>query len=153
MKLYELCLTPILLAGMLLATDLHITTQSKDKTDIGNAGVIQAMTCETGIGMDIKASNNGLYGLDAQYGITYKQGNLSVSFIPKLGLSITDHYVKELPQGVQFGLGAQVLLGYERYRVGMELWHMSNGSALGLNFSDKPNIGLNLPILTVGIVF
>jgi hypothetical protein len=104
-------------------------------------------------GLDLKASSNGLYGVSYQYSVTYKYEHVTVSFIPKLGLSMTDHAVKDLPQGVQFGLGAQFLLGYDRYRVGVELWHLSNGSALGLNVSDKPNIGLNLPLFTVGYAF
>lgn len=153
MKLYEICLTPVILAGMLMATDWHITQTSKDKNEVDNAAVVQAMTCETGLGAGIKAASSGFYGLDLQYGITYQLGAISASFIPKLGVSAVDHAVKELPQGVQFGLGAQILLGYDRYRVGVELWHLSNGSALGLNVSDKPNIGLNLPLFTVGYAF
>ena len=151
--LRELCLTPVLLAGLLVATDLHLTKESKDKTDIGNAAIVQAMTCESGLGVGVKASTNGLYGIDLQYGLTWHNERYTVSFIPKLGLSATSNEVKELPQYVQFGLGAQVMLGYEDYRLGLELWHLSNGSALGLNVSDKPNIGLNLPLLTIGKVF
>ena len=153
MKLYDLCLIPVILAGVFVATDYHITHTRKDTNTIGNAAVIQAMTCETGLGLDVKASSNGFYGMNAQYGLTYKNEQVTVSFIPKLGVSVTDHYVKELPQGAQFGLGAQLLLGYGNYRVGLELWHMSNGSALGLNVSEKPNIGLNVPLLTVGMTF
>lgn len=153
MKLYEFCIAPVVLAGLLLSTNLHVSTSSKNKTEVDNAGVVQVMTCETGLGVGAKASTNGLYGLDLQYGITYNAGSYTLSAIPKLGLSATSQEVKELPQYVQFGLGVQFLLGYEEYRVGVELWHLSNGSALGLNVSDKPNIGLNLPLLTIGKVF
>ena len=153
-ELSTLCLAPVLLAGALFSTDVHFSTPSKNKTEIDNAGVVQAMTCETGPGIGLKASTTGLYGLDLQYGLTYKpNATWSLSVLPKLGLSATHQAVKELPQYVQFGLGIQLLLGYEEYRLGIELWHLSNGSALGLNVSDKPNIGLNLPLLTIGKVF
>ena len=121
----SLCLAPVLLAGVLFSTDVHFSTPSKNKTELDHAGIVQVMSCETGPGIGI----------------------------PKLGLSATSQAVKELPQYVQFGLGLQLLMGYDEYRIGLEVWHLSNGSALGLNVSDRPNIGLNLPLLTIGKVF
>ena len=152
-ELGTLCLAPVVMIGYMLSTDLHISKQSQNKTEVSDAGIIEVMSCETGLGGGVKASSNGFYGVDIQYGFTYTKGGYSASFIPKLGLSAVDHTVKELPQGTQFGLGAQILLGYDRYRVGLELWHLSNGSALGLALTDKPNIGLNLPIVQVGMTF
>ena len=150
----SLCLAPVLLAGALFSTDVHFSTHSKNKTELDHAGIVQVMSCETGPGIGLKASTNGLYGLDLQYGLTYKpNATWSLSVIPKLGLSATSQAVKELPQYVQFGLGLQLLMGYDEYRIGLEVWHLSNGSALGLNVSDRPNIGLNLPLLTIGKVF
>lgn len=154
MKLYEFCLVPVLLAGVLFSTDVHFSTHSKNKTELDHAGIVQVMSCETGPGIGLKASTNGLYGLDLQYGLTWQPAaSWSLSVLPKLGLSATSQEVKELPQYVQFGLGIQLLVGYEEYRLGLEVWHLSNGSALGLNVSDRPNIGLNLPLLTIGKVF
>jgi len=151
-ELGTLCLAPVALAGYLSATDFHFKA-TKHHTSIGDSAAVELMTCETGAGLGVKASSNGLFGLDLQYGLTWKGEQWSLSFIPKFGLSATASPVQELPQGVQFGLGAQILFGYDHYRIGIELWHLSDGSALGLNVSDKPNIGLNLPIIQVGYAF
>lgn len=155
MKVRELgtiVIAPVALVGYAVATDFHFNS-TKYETTINNSVAVELMTSETGIGAGVKATSNGLFGVDLQYGLTWKGEQWSLSFIPKFGLSATATPVQELPQGVQFGLGAQMLFGYEHYRVGIELWHLSNGSALGLNVSDRPNIGLNLPIIQVGYAF
>ncbi len=151
--LREMCLVPVVLMGYMLATDWHISPTKHTQTDVPDAGFLEVMSCETGLGAGVKVSSSGFYGVDMQYGLTWHKEGFTASFIPKLGLSAVDHAVIELPQGVQFGLGAQILLGYGRYRAGLELWHLSNGSALGLAVTDKPNIGLNLPIVQIGMVF
>ena len=154
MRLYECCLAPVLLVGALLSTNVHISTPSKNQTQVDHAGILQALSGETGPGIGLKASTNGLFGLDLHYGLTWQPNqSWSLSMLPKLGISATANEINELPQYVQFGLGLQILAGYEEYRLGLELWHLSNGSALGLNVSDRPNIGLNLPLLTIGKVF
>ena len=150
MKLRELgtlTLAPVALVGYMQATDLHSRGGSSSGAEVGNAVLFEGMTSATGLGLGAKASTNGLFGVDLQYGLTWKGEQWSLSFIPKLGFSATSNPVKELPQDVQFGLGAQFLFGYEHYRVGIELWHLSNAGV------TAPNIGLNLPIIQVGYAF
>jgi hypothetical protein len=146
-ELGTIVIAPVALVGYMMATDFHFRPSSKVDTQVDNAAVLQLMSSQTGIGLGVKASSNGLYGLDLQYGLTYQGETWNVSFIPKLGLSATTQTVRELPQDVQFGLGAQILFGYEHYRAGIEIWHLSNGGA------TAPNIGLNLPIIQVGYAF
>jgi len=150
MKLRELgtlTLAPVALVGYMQATDLHFRGGSSSGAAVGNAVLFEGMTSATGLGLGAKASTNGLYGIDLQYGLTWKGEQWSLSFIPKLGFSATSNTVKELPQDVQFGLGAQFLFGYEHYRAGIELWHLSNAGV------TAPNIGLNLPVIQVGYSF
>lgn len=146
-ELGSLCLAPVVLMGYMSSSDFHFRASSKVKTQVDDSVMIEAMTCQTGLGVGAKASNNGLYGLDFQYGLTYQSEQYSISFIPKLGFSATTQTVRELPQDVQFGLGAQILFGYKHYRAGIELWHLSNAGV------TAPNIGLNLPIIQLGYAF
>lgn len=149
MKLYELCLVPVLLAGAVSTMQLQTNVQ---KDSVG--GYVQALSCETGPGVGVKASTLGLYAIEGHYGFTYKPGMFTFSVLPKLGLSYgTSAYRHELPQTVQFSLGALALVGYEQYRVGLEYWHMSNGDALGLSLTNKQNIGLDTVAFTVGFSF
>ena len=153
MKLYELCLTPVLLIGMLSTVELHSHVSKQTQQTAGHGAMLEVLTCAQGLGMGLKTSSNGLHAIEGIYGMQRQLGAFSVGLIPKIGASFTSHEVKELPQEVQFSLGLQFLLGYERLRVGLEYWHMSNGSALGLNVSDKPNIGLDLVSIQTGFSF
>lgn len=146
-ELGTIVIAPVALVGYMMATDFHFRPSADSKTEVDNAAVLQLMSSQTGWGAGVKASSNGLYGLDLQYGLTWKGEQWSLSFIPKLGLSATSTTVRELPQDVQFGLGAQMLFGYGHYRAGIELWHLSNAGV------TAPNIGLNLPIVQVGYAF
>lgn len=148
----EMCLTPLVLLGVLAATSLHTDVSPKTQATTGQGAIIEVMTCDKGWGLDAKASTNGLYAVDLQYGFK-TDTKVSVGFIPKLGISYVDHPVKELPQRTQFSLGAQFLVGYESYRVGIEYWHLSNGSALGLNVAPEPNIGMDMISVQVGKTF
>ena len=47
-------------------------------------------------------------------------GPFRASFLPKLGVSYADHPILEVPQRTQLGPGAQILLGYEDFRIGLE---------------------------------
>jgi hypothetical protein len=148
-----LCLAPVVLMGYLASTDFHFK-ETKHKTTIDNAAIVSVQTCEKGWGLEAKAATNGLYGAGIQYGFKFEPTtDTSVTFIPKFGVSYVDHPVVELPQRTQFGLGGQVLFGYKDMRLGVELWHMSDGKALGLNVSDRPNIGVNMIAIQTGWVF
>lgn len=131
-----------------MSTETHFRADVKKKNDVHDAAMIEVQTCETGLGFDAKAATNGLYGFGLQYGFSHQFGDdYRVTFTPKAVLSYTDRTVYELPQDVQFGIGAQLLVGYKQFRVGAELWHLSNAGI------TSPNIGLNLPIIQVGWVF
>lgn len=152
-----LCLAPVVLMGYVAATDLHLI-QSKHKTTVDNAAILEVQSCEKGLGIDVKAATNGLYGVNVQYGVQYRPTEqTSITFQPKFGMSYVDHPVVELPQRMQFGLGAALMFGYRDVRMSAELWHLSNGKALGLEVTDKahtsPNIGVNMIAVMTGWVF
>jgi len=151
MKLKEvgsLCLAPVVLVGYLFASDLRTQVSKPTSASTGTGQMLEVQTCESGLGLDAKASTNGLYGMDVQYGLTYRAtDNMRVTFTPKLGISYVDHPVKELSQTTQYGLGGQLTLGYKDFRVGAELWHLSNGNR------TIPNIGLNMIAIQTGWVF
>ena len=151
-ELASLCLAPVVLVGYM--THQHVASPMIKNSTVENAVMIEAQTCETGIGLDVKAATNGMYGAGLQYGLKFEPvEKFSVGVIPKFGMSYVDHTVRELPQRAQFGLGVQVLLGYEQFRVGLEWWHMSNGAGLGLNVSEKQNIGADMIAIQTGWVF
>jgi hypothetical protein len=143
----SLCLAPVVLVGYLMSTDFHFRRSASTETGVDSAAMIEVQTCERGLGFEVKAATNGLYGAGFQYGFQYATGDYTVTLLPKAGLSYTDPTVRELPQDVQFGIGAQLLLGYKDVRVGAELWHLSNAGV------TQPNIGLNLPVFQIGMVF
>jgi hypothetical protein len=143
----NLCLAPVVLVGYLMSTDFHFRPATERQTGVNSAAMVEVQTCERGLGAEVKAATNGLYGAGLQYGFQYTTGPYVVSVIPKAGLSYTDRTVYELPQTVQFGIGLQMLFGYRDFRVGAEFWHLSNAGM------TAPNIGLNLPIVQIGWVF
>lgn len=133
------CWAPLLLMGAALTvqTPWHQTTQM-------DAGIVEVQTCEKGWGLDAKASTQGVYGADVQYGFVYHTGEWMLGLLPKGGVSYVDHPVYELPSRTQFGVGAQALLGYGRARLGVEYWHLSNA------FTRDPNIGMDLLLIQTG---
>lgn len=143
----DLCLAPMVLAGYVFLSD--VTTQVKKHTlqTTGQGEYLEVMTCRKGFGLDAKASTTGLYALDVRYGAELELGKAWVNLAPFGGISYTDHDVYELPQAVQFSVGAQLQLGYDRYSVGISLWHLSNA---GLT---APNIGLNNVVISTGFQF
>jgi hypothetical protein len=153
----SLCLAPVVMVGYLMGTDFHFKSSHRDTT-VPDAGFIELQSCDRGFGVDGKASSAGLYGVDLQYGFQWAPTeDTTITLTPKVGISYADHPIKELPQRTQFGLGGAVTVGYHRFRVGVELWHLSNGKDLGMAVSEKakhePNIGLNMLAVTAGWVF
>lgn len=149
----SLCLAPVVLAGYMVATDFHFK-ESKHKTSVDNAQVFSAQTCEKGWGLEAKATTNGLYGGGLQYGFKFEPAqDFSLTLTPKFGVSYADRPVVELPQRTQFGLGGAIMGGYKDMRLSVELWHLSNGSALGLNTDNGSNIGMNLVLIQAGWAF
>lgn len=135
----DLCLAPLVLAGFMqtIETSWHKTTNL-------DGAVLEVQTCDRGLGLEVKASSSGLYGLGMQYGFQATSGPWSITALPKAGLSYVDHPVYELPQRTQFELGAQILVGYERFRIGVEYWHLSDAGM------KQPNIGLDMVIVQTG---
>lgn len=135
-----LCLAPLVLMGYALTMQT-----SWHHSENVNANMIEVQTCEKGLGMDFKASTAGLFGLGLQYGFTLVESEkFSLTFLPKAGLSYTTVPRYELPMTGQFEVGAQFLVGYEDFRVGLEYWHLSNA---GL---QSPNIGLDMLVVQTG---
>lgn len=108
---------------------------------------VEVQTCETGVGLHAKATLAGLYGAGLQYGFTADFGKFSLTFQPKAGISYADRPFPELPMRTQFEIGGGLLVGYQKYRVGVEYWHLSNA---GLR---DPNIGLDMVGVTLGRTF
>lgn len=138
------CFAPLVLVGFALTMD-HNALGHSHKTGDANGTVLEVQTCETGLGMDVKASTAGLYGMGLQYGLPlYKGSQWSVTALPKAGLSYTSTPRHELPMQGQFEVGAQLLVGYDAFRVGLEYWHLSNAGV------HSPNIGLDMLVLQTG---
>lgn len=137
-----MCWAPLVLIGYLftMQTAWH-------RTPSENGTLLEVQSCERGIGVDAKASSSGLYGLGLQYGLGSQRGDWSVTLLPKAGLSYIDHPNPALPLRTQFEVGAQLLVGYQRFRIGVEYWHLSNA---GLR---APNIGLDLLAIQTGWIF
>lgn len=137
-----LCLAPVVLLGAALTiqTAWH-RTQSVD------GALLEVQTCESGLGAHVKASTAGLYAMGLHYGLTTTAGPWSLTLSPHAGLSYADRPIDALPLRSQFELGLQVLAGYERARIGLAYWHLSNA---GLR---EPNIGVDLLILQTGFTF
>lgn len=137
-----MCLAPLILLGYLTAiqTSWHRTTHV-------HGAMVEAQTCETGIGLDVKASTAGYYGLGVQYGWQTTIGSWHLTMLPKAGLSYVDHVEPALPLHTQFEVGAQLLLGTGRWRTGVEYWHLSNAGM------REPNLGMDFLILQTGWTF
>ncbi len=137
------CFVPVVLVGYMwtIQTSWHHTTTM-------DAPMIEVQSCEVGLGMDIKAATSGLFGVGFQYGWKWEWAeHWSATFLPKAGLSHTLHQVYELPSQTQFEVGAQLLFGYDKLRLGVEYWHLSNAGF------QQPNIGLDMIVLQTGWAF
>lgn len=134
-----LCLAPLVLVGYLftLQTSSHHSTMM-------NGAQIDVQTCESGLGLHAKATTSGLYSTGLHYGLTGEWGNYSVTLQPRVGFSVADRPVYELPSQVQFELGQQLILGYGDFRLAVEYWHLSNA------YTKAPNIGMDFIILSSG---
>lgn len=138
------CFIPVVLIG-------HMLTLQPNSTHISNVngGQLEVQSCERGFGIHARAAPGvGLWGAGGHYGIKiYANDHWTATFLPKVGVSYSDRPYPELPMRTQFELGAQLLLGYEQVRLGIEWWHLSNA---GL---ESPNIGLDMLVLQTGLVF
>lgn len=134
-----LCLAPLVMMGyaMTVQTPWHRTT------DV-SAQIIEVQSCEAGPGVHAKAAGSGLYGAGAHYGISVSQGPWSLTLQPQAGISYVDRPVQEVPLRTQFEVGAELLVGYQTFRVAVQYWHLSNA---GL---QRPNVGLDLIALQTG---
>src|SRR5574341_294369 len=137
-----MCLAPLVLIGSLVSIET-----SWHRTDSVVSPMLEVQTCERGIGLDVKAASAGYYGLGMQYGWQWQFDPFSVGLLPKAGLSYVDHPVSALPMRTQFEVGAQLLTGYQSFRLGIEYWHLSNA---GLRQS---NIGMDFLIVQTGWAF
>lgn len=79
-----------------------------------------------------------------QYGLGTEIKQWSVTMTPKIGVAYVDRRVWEQSGRENFELGWQVLAGQDRWRIGVELWHISNA------YLSQPNYGLNMLMVQVG---
>jgi hypothetical protein len=135
-----MCLAPLILAAYLMTLDVGGSTPNTNL----DGGVLSVQTCERGVGVDAKASTSGLYGLALQYGLGAEIQNWSITMTPKMGVAYVDHRVWEQSGSSNFELGWQVLAGQDRWRVGVEYFHISNA------YLSQPNYGLNMLMVQVG---
>lgn len=112
-----------------------------------DAPMIEVQTCETGLALEGKVAASGLAAAGLQYGWQWTAGDWSLTVQPKAGVSHAMHPVYELPSQTQFQLAFQLLLGYQRARVGIEYIHFSNAGLA------SPNIGLDLIAVQSGWAF
>ena len=138
------CFAPVVLIGYLLT----VNTAWHQTTNV-DAPMIEVQTCERQVGLNMKlAPSTGLYGTGLQYGFHWDlTDHLGVTLLPKVGISHATKDYKELPLGTQFEVGAQILFGYDRLRIGVEYWHLSNA---GLK---SPNTGLDMIAVQTGWAF
>lgn len=141
-----MCLAPLILAGMLLTQDFNTTHNVRPKTDF-NGAMIEAQTCERGAGLDLKASASGLYGLALQYGAGLDVHGWSITLTPKAGLAYVNRHTWEEAHPFNFEVGAQLLIGRDRWRVGVEYWHISNA------YTSRPNHGIDTIAIQTGWTF
>ncbi len=137
-----MCFAPILLLGYLFT--LH--PNAAHVTDF-ETPYVQAMTCDRGPGLDLKASPN-IGTLQAQYGIpVYDEGPWSLSLIPKAGGAMLAEHVPESQSRMNFALSLHVLARYEAVHLGLEYLHESNA-----HLGDR-NAGMDFVGTAVGFSF
>lgn len=115
------CLAPMLMAGYLLT--LH---PNHSHTTNFDSAMVEAQTCDRGFGLDVKAAQAGVYGLEAQYGFQWKAGEFSATLTPKAGGAYHDVQKPEEQSKATFSLSMQLALGYGPARASVEYWHNSN---------------------------
>ena len=138
------CFIPVVLIGHILTLQPNTShTSSVDGTHI------EVQSCERGLGVSGRAApGSGLWGVGGQYGVKiYDDNDWTTTFLTKVGVSYSDRPYPELPMRTQFELGAQLLLGYQQLRVGVEWWHLSNAGLV------SSNIGLDMLVLQTGWAF
>jgi hypothetical protein len=140
-----------LLLGAMVASEARTSVAPATEARLTQP-LLTVLTLSPGWGVGLKGSPVGLGALEGHYSLDSVQGDWAYRLVPKFGMSYADG-MKELPQQVQFSMSLQGLVSYSHYVAGVEYWHMSNGSALGLNWSEGQNIGLDLFVLQGGYQF
>ena len=139
-----MCFAPLMLIGYLFT--LHPNPAHMSSL---NSTLVEFQTCEQGPGLDLKASNSGVYAASAQYGFSLvnQEGTTSFTLTPKFGVGMIDQPLPELSTTTNFSLGLQLLARYEFLTLGTEYWHLSN-AGLG-----ERNTGLDMIALMGGVSF
>lgn len=137
-----MCFAPILLLGYLFTSHpnpAHVTSL--------NNPYVQAMTCDRGPGLDLKASPD-ISTLQAQWGfVAHDEGPWTVSILPKAGGAMLSKHIPESQSQMNFALSIQLLIGYERVHFSFEQLHESS-AGLG----DR-NIGKDMTFVGAGWSF
>lgn len=139
------CLSPVILAGLVSVTQMpwHTVTNASHF----QAGELQVQTCEKGVGGKLTATTNGIVSTALQYGATLKHGPWSLSLAPFAGGAYSADDRTENATRLNFSLGAQLMGGYDRYRLAVEFWHLSNAGLA------QPNYGLDMLSILTGVAF
>ena len=140
-----MCLAPVILLGYLLTLHPSWTTGHVTSLD---GPLLEAQTCEVGIGAFAKASPSGIGAVGAQYGWQARPAqDWTLTLTPQFGVGLLEHHVPEVSSQVNVSLGLNAMVGYQRSRLAVEYWHQSN-AGLG-----AANVGLDLLALMGGWAF
>jgi hypothetical protein len=137
-----MCLAPIILLGYLFM----LQPNASHVSDLSGA-VLQGQTCESGPGLDAKVTTSGMQAVAAQYGFAYTHEQWGFVLTPKAGVAFLPRHVPELTSTVNFSLGLQGTIRYDRVNVSAEYWHQSN-AGLG-----STNAGLDMLAVMGGWTF
>jgi len=137
------CFEPLVLTGYLFMMLPHRTNGANL-----NAPMVEVISCDHGLGLNLKASQSGVYAASAQYGFQWSLGeDWRFTVAPNLGVGYHDVMVLEEQSKLTFSLGGRISLSYKRADLGVEWWHNSN-AGLG----DR-NAGLDMIGVTGGWKF
>lgn len=139
------CLSPVILAG--LVSVVQMPWHSVYDASHFQAGTLQVQTCELGVGGNFKATTNGIVSAGLQYGLKKDLGRYSISVTPFAGGAYSAEDFTENATRLNFSLGAQIMGGFDQYRLAVEFWHLSNA---GLAY---PNYGLDMISVLTGVAF
>jgi hypothetical protein len=142
----------VLLIGSLVATEARTNISHNTYERLLDNTVVSVLSNRDGFGVGANLSLARIGSIDAHYTVSMQSGSWAVSLSPFFGASYADS-IRELPQTVQFSMGLQGLASYQSAVVSLQYWHMSCGSAIGLAWTDKQNIGLDLFALQAGWAF
>lgn len=141
----SLCFVPLVLIGY--ASSIQTVWHSSE--DISGP-YVEVQTCKDHLGAHVKGAQ-GFATMGIHYGFTWViYDTITITIQPQggLGYSNTIHPTTRVRQITKFEAGLQVSVSYEKYVLGVEYTHMSNGRGV-----DPTNAGQDLWGVQVGYQF